>query len=104
MEGFSPESTTLPNSYRLLTADANFIRNAGFMLSLLATFFVIFAVVIALILALKNYGRKYEIWYPRIAVCVAIGAVEFGTMSLFYWSLAHLMSNRGHLFSRNGAE
>jgi hypothetical protein len=63
-----------PNSFRLLTGDANFIRNAGFSFSLLATFIVAFVLVICGIFVCNCCCGFYEIWYKRIAVKTIIAA------------------------------
>jgi hypothetical protein len=79
MEGFTddlnPYGSNVPNSYRLLTGDANFIRNAGFSLSLLITFLLVYFLVIGVILFLKKYYGFYEIWYKRIAFSAFIGGI-----------------------------
>lgn len=63
MEGFIRNTNSgnydLPNSYRLLTGDANFIRNAGFSFSLLATFIAAFIVICLVILLIKKVCGKY---------------------------------------------
>lgn len=63
MEGFIKNKNSnnydLPNSYRLLTGDANFIRNAGFSFSLLATFIAAFIVICLVILLIKKVCGKY---------------------------------------------
>jgi hypothetical protein len=64
----------LPNSYRLLTGDANFIRNAGFSFSLIITFLAAFLVVCVAIFLMKKICGKYEIWYKRIAKQALLGA------------------------------
>jgi hypothetical protein len=103
MEGFTEDSNSfdnnVPNSYRLLTGDANFIRNAGFSLSFLITFLFVYFVVVVIILIVKKYSRFYQIWYRRIAITVLIAAVEFVSMNIFYWAVAHLLYNSGKLFS-----
>lgn len=76
MEGYrSFANSNLPNSYRLLTGDANFIRNAGFSFSLLATFLAAFLIVCAVIFLLKKICGKYEIWYKRIALCALFAGI-----------------------------
>jgi hypothetical protein len=68
MEGnFRTSKDFLPNSYRLLTGDANFIRNAGFSLSLLLTFICTFAVIVLVIFMVKKVCGKYELWFSRVA-------------------------------------
>jgi hypothetical protein len=75
MEGYYDIShSNVPNSFKLLTGDANFIRNAGFSFSLLATFIVAYIVVICVIWILKKCCGFYEIWYKRIAWTAIIGA------------------------------
>ena len=89
----------LPNSYRLLTGDANFIRNAGFSFSLLATFVCAFVVIVVLIWVLNKICRKNELWYGRVAKQALIAGFEFASMNIFYWAVAHLLCNRNTLFS-----
>ena len=89
----------VPNAYRLLTGDANFIRNAGFSFSVLATFIAAFLVVVLVIFLMKKICGKYELWYKRIAKQALIGAWEFVAMNIFYWAIAHLLTNRNRLFS-----
>lgn len=103
MEGYfktqDPNLNYLPNSYRLLTGDANFIRNAGFSFSLLLTFVFAFLVIVGIILLLKKICGKYELWHKRIAKQALIAAFEFVSMNIFYWAVAHLLCNRNMLFS-----
>lgn len=78
-EGFSKNATNnnqyLSNSFRLSSADANFIRNAGFSLSLLFTFIVAFLVVVLMIWLLKKVCKKSEVWYYKIARDALIAAI-----------------------------
>lgn len=103
MEGFSQgkdqNGNYLPNSYRLLTGDANFIRNAGFSFSLLCTFVAAYLVIVLVVLIMRRCCGKYEVWYRRIAKQALIAAFEFVAMNIFYWAVAHLLCNRNTLFS-----
>lgn len=82
----------MPNPFRLLTIDANFIRNAGYTFSLLLTFLVIFG-VIALVLWILRGAGKYEVWYGKVAKDALIAGIEFISMAVMYWSVAHLLYN-----------
>ena len=52
-------SSYIPNSYRLLTGDANFIRNAGFSFSVLVTFIAAFILIVLIIILIKKVCGKY---------------------------------------------
>jgi hypothetical protein len=67
LAGFFPSFFTIPNgyredaapiSYKLATLDANFIRNAGFTISISLVYFVGLALVSGLIYLLYKYGKK----------------------------------------------
>ena len=104
-EGFSstitdPEYRYVPNSYRLLTADANYIRNAGYAFSLLLTFLAAFFIVILFIKILKKFCGKYELWYKKVARQAFYAGIEFVCMAIVYWGVAHLLYNKGRVFSK----
>ena len=90
----------MPNSYRLLTGDANFIRNAGFAFSLLATFLAAFLVVILMIHILRKFCGKYELWYKKVAKQALLAAIEFVCMAIVYWAVAHLLYNQNRALNQ----
>ena len=105
-EGYSRNTITpddeyryVPNSYRLLTADANYIRNVGYAFSLLLTFLVAFFIVLILIWILKKFCGKYELWYQKVARQALFAAIEFVCMAIVYWGVAHLLYNKGRVFT-----
>ena len=73
VEGFA-EKEHMPNPYKLETIDANFIRNSGFAFSLLLTFLAVFAVVVLVLILLREIGKRYEVWYGKIARDALIAA------------------------------
>jgi hypothetical protein len=73
VEGFA-EPHEVPLPYRLLSVDANFIRNAGFAFSLLLTFIVAWLLIVLVVYVLKGTGRS-EVWYPKIAKDSLLAAV-----------------------------
>lgn len=54
-----------PESYKLTNLDANFIRNAGFSLSLLVVFLIAWAIVSLIILIIRCCNKK-DALYPKI--------------------------------------
>jgi len=63
-----------PNSYKLSTMDANFIRNAGWAISLFLVFLGAWGIITFVCWLLKVCCRKTDAWHPRIAVNSLIGA------------------------------
>ena len=80
-----------PNSYKLSTMDANFIRNAGWAISLFLVFLGAWGVITFICWLLKACCRKPDVWHPRIAVNSLIAAGEFLSFPVFYWAVANLM-------------
>jgi hypothetical protein len=80
-----------PISYKLATIDANFIRNAGFSFSLLLIYVGVFLVVGGLVYLLSRVFRKKEIWYKNVFRLAFFGGVEFFSMNIIYWAIAHLL-------------
>jgi len=62
-------------SYKLATLDANFIRNAGFSISIFITFLAAWFIVCLIAFLLNKFLSKTELWYPRIAKNSLIAAV-----------------------------
>lgn len=100
----TPDQQYVPNSYRLQTGDANFIRNAGYAFSLLATFLVALLVVVVMIQILRKVCGKFEIWYHRIARQAFFAGIEFVCMAIVYWAVAHLLYNQGRAFTKLSGE
>ena len=106
-EGFSSSAASgpyddswyVPNTYRLLTGDSNFIRNAGYAFSVLATFIVAFLVVAAVVYLLKKVCGKSEVWYKKVAKQAFFAGIEFVCMAIVYWAVAHLLYNQNRAFS-----
>jgi hypothetical protein len=80
-----------PESYKLKTLDANFIRNAGFSLSLLALFLVALAIISLVILLFNKIFAKRDVIYPKIIKNALFAGIEFCAMNIFYWSIANLL-------------
>lgn len=55
-----------PETYKLTTLDANFIRNAGFSLSMFAVFLVSLAIISLIIVIVKYCCCKKEVLFPKI--------------------------------------
>ena len=75
VEGFAETNNHIPNPYKLLTVDANFIRNGGFTFSLLLTFLGVFGIIALVLILLKEVGKKYEVWYGKIAKDALIAGI-----------------------------
>lgn len=90
-----------PNSFKLATNDANIIRNAGFSLSLLLIFIACYAVVTILVWIIHKCCNKPEMWHPKIAVNSFIAGIEFLSMNIMYWAIAHLLYREGGQYINN---
>lgn len=55
-----------PESYKLTNLDANFIRNAGFSLSILAVFLVSWLIVSFIVVIINKVGHRKDALYPKI--------------------------------------
>ncbi len=82
--GFFPNFFTVPNgyredggpiSYKLATLDANFVRNAGFSVSISLVYFAALALISSIVYLIYKYAQKGEVWYPKIAVSVMLAGV-----------------------------
>jgi hypothetical protein len=80
-----------PESYKLTTLDANFIRNAGYSLSMLAVFLVAWAIISLIVIIVRKCCHRRDILYPKIIKDSLVSGIEFFAMNIFYWSVAHLL-------------
>jgi len=80
-----------PESYKLTTLDADFIRNAGFSLSILSVFLAAWAIISIIILIINKCCCRRDVIYPRIIKNSFFAGIEFFAMNIFYWSVANLM-------------
>jgi hypothetical protein len=64
-----------PLSFKLATLDGNFIRNAGFAVSIFMSFLVLWIVLCLFIFILHKFFKRLDIWYERIAKNTLIAAV-----------------------------
>lgn len=80
-----------PEPYKLISLDAVFIRNAGFSLSLFAVFLIAWAIICLIVLFLNKSCCRKEFLFPSIMKNSLIAGIEFFSMNIFYWSVAHLL-------------
>lgn len=55
-----------PEPYKLTNVDTNFIRNAGFSLSLFAVFLVAWAIISLLVFCIYKFCCRRDSFYPKI--------------------------------------
>lgn len=79
-----------PESYKLTTLDSNFIRNAGFSLSLFTVFLAAWAIISLLILIISKCCCRPTIIYPKIIKHSLFAGIQFFAMFIFYWAVAFL--------------
>lgn len=85
------EEREAPLSFKLATLDGNFIRNAGFAVSLFLTFLVAWVVVCGFMYLVNKVLKKHDLWYSRIAKNSLIAAVELLSMVIFFFSVTQLI-------------
>lgn len=71
--------------------DANFIRNAGWAISLFLIFLGAWGIITFICWMIKSFCYKPDVWHPRIAVNSLIGGGEFLSFPVFYWAVANVM-------------
>ena len=69
------EEKDAPLSYKLSNLDGNFIRNAGFAISLFITFLALWLAITLIIYLINKVFKKNDIWYKRVAKNTLIAAV-----------------------------
>lgn len=80
-----------PPSYKLVSMDGNYFRNAGFSLVWLLIFFAAFLICVFFVkVILHSLCRKIDIWYPETARQAGCAIFEFFSMNLFFFSVAQL--------------
>jgi hypothetical protein len=79
-----------PEPYKLISLDANFLRNAGFSFSLLLVFLVVWLVVSALVYLIFRVCKRRDVYYGRVMKNALIAGIEFFAMNIFYWAIAFL--------------
>ena len=55
-----------PEPYKLTNADSNFIRNAGFSLSILSVFLVAWAIISFIVIIVRKCCQRRDTYYPKI--------------------------------------
>jgi hypothetical protein len=78
-------------SFKLSTLDGNFIRNAGFAVSLFLTFLAGWIIINLIVFLLHKLLKKNDIWYTRVAKNTLIAAVELLSMVIFFFSVTQLI-------------
>lgn len=68
------EEREAPLSFKLSNLDGNFIRNAGFAVSLFLTFLVLWILISLVMYLVNKVFKKNELWYSRIAKNTLIAA------------------------------
>lgn len=85
------DETQAPLPYKLATLDGNFIRNAGYAISLFITFLVAWTVLCLCVYLINKILRKSDIWYQGIAKNSLIAATELLSMVVFFFSVSQLL-------------
>ncbi len=85
------DETEAPLSFKLATLDGNFIRNAGFAVSLFLTFLAAWTLICLSVYLVSKLSKKKDIWYSRIATNTLIAATELLSMVVFFFSVTQLL-------------
>ncbi len=80
-----------PASYKLSCIDANVIRNGGFAFSLLLTFIGAWLLLVVILLVMQKVLKKEEVFSKIRVGTFLLAGIEFLSMSLTFWSVAHLL-------------